>query len=211
MDFPPELTDHPRYRVERFLGRGGMGAVYQARHRQMDRKVALKVIRPHLLQHDAAVTRFRQEVKLAGKLDHPNIVRAHDADQAGTLYFLVMEYVEGTDLAHYLKQHGPLPVAEACDLILQAARGLQHAHEQGLVHRDVKPSNLLRTPAGQIKVLDFGLARLVRVEDGPAGTEATGQGVVLGTPDYIAPEQTYDSRRADARSDVYSLGCTLVG
>ncbi|HMF16132.1 MAG TPA: protein kinase, partial [Gemmataceae bacterium] len=158
-DEPFELADHPRYRVVRLLGQGGMGAVYLAEHRHMGRSVALKVINPDLLNHPRSLPRFQQEVRAAAKLDHPNIVAAYDADHAASLHFLVMEYVEGQNLADYLDEKGPLPVALACDIIRQAALGLHHAHERGMVHRDIKPHNLMLTPTNQVKVLDFGLAR----------------------------------------------------
>jgi WD40 repeat protein/tRNA A-37 threonylcarbamoyl transferase component Bud32 len=201
------LAQHPRYEIIQLLGRGGMGAVYLARHKVMDRSVALKVISPQYLDNPQAVARFRREVQSAAKLAHPHIVTAHDAEQAGDLHFLVMEYVEGTDLARLLKQQGPLPVAEACEYTRQAALGLQHAFEHGLTHRDIKPHNLMLTAQGVVKVLDFGLARLVR--PGASASELTGENVVMGTMDYIAPEQAQDSRTADTRSDIYSLGCTL--
>src|SRR5262249_13387753 len=143
-EVPEELTRHPRYRVLRLLGQGGMGAVYLAEHRRMGRAVALKVINPRLLSHPGALSRFQQEVRAAARLDHPNIVAAHDADQADSLHFLVMEHVEGQNLADYLGGKGTLPVAEACDIARQAALGLQHAHERGMVHRDIKPHNLMR-------------------------------------------------------------------
>jgi eukaryotic-like serine/threonine-protein kinase len=143
---PPELVDNPRYHVLVFVGRGGMGAVYRAEHRRMERLVALKVIHPRLTSRPEAVERFRQEARAAARLAHPNIVTAHDADQAGGLHFLVMEYVAGTSLAERVAVRGPLPVAETCEYVRQAALGLQHAHEQGLVHRDIKPHNLMLTP-----------------------------------------------------------------
>jgi hypothetical protein len=204
---PPELADHPRFRVVRELGRGGMGVVYQAEHRMMERRVAIKVINRALLDHPDALARFHAEVKAAAKLAHPNIVAAYDAEQAGDLHLLVMEFVEGTDLAKVVARRGPLPVAHACVYVRQAALGLQHAFEQGMVHRDIKPQNLMLTPKGRVKVLDFGLARL-RSEHSQAGG-LTQQGAFMGTPEYVAPEQATDARAADIRADVYSLGCTL--
>jgi Leucine-rich repeat (LRR) protein len=215
-DIPPQLIDHPRYRVLGRISQGGMGAVYRAEHRHMERLVALKIIHPGLLRNPAAVPRFQQEMRAAARLRHANIVTAHDADQAGGLHFLVMEYVEGTSLAELVREHGPLPIADACSYARQAALGLQHAHEQGMVHRDIKPQNLMLQD-GVIKILDFGLARLAQTAEGPPMGEAvrrlsgplTGVGAMMGTADYIAPEQAADPRSADIRADLYSLGCTL--
>ncbi len=209
-EIPPELVDHPRYRIVNKLGSGGMGVVFQAEHRLMERPVALKVVNARLVDSDIAVERFRLEVKAAARLSHRNIVAAHDAEQAGNLHFLVMEFIEGTDLSELVRRRGKLPVLHACNYVLQAAHGLQHALEQGMVHRDIKPHNLMRTPKGTIKILDFGLARFAsqqRADGDESGL--TGDGMTLGTPDYIAPEQARDSRRADIRADIYSLGCTL--
>jgi hypothetical protein len=204
---PAELANHPRYRVLEALGAGGMGVVFKVEHRLMERVVALKVISRSLTDRPELVARFRQEVKAAARLSHPNIVTAHDADQAGDVHFLVMEFVEGESLDRLVEEQGPLPVEQACDYVRQAALGLQHAFERGMVHRDIKPHNLMLTSEGQVKILDFGLARFAS-ESRPAGglTEA---GQVVGTPDYMAPEQALDARRADVRADVYSLGCTL--
>jgi hypothetical protein len=205
-DIPTEFIAHPRYRVLGVLGAGGMGVVYKAIHRLMERVVALKVLNPSLTSRPGFAERFRREVKAAARLGHPNIVTAYDADEAAGRHFLVMEYVAGTTLDRVVAQRGPLPVGEACDLIRQAALGLQHAHERGLVHRDIKPPNLVLTPAGQVKILDFGLARIR--EEG-AGAVSHPSGTFLGTPDYVAPEQARDPGCADIRSDIYSLGCTL--
>jgi hypothetical protein len=204
---PPELLNHAKFRLLRELGRGGMGVVYEAEHTVMDRRVAIKVIKPSVLDHPDALARFHGEVRAAGKLNHDNIVRAYDADQAGNLHLLVMEFVEGVSLAQVVEQHGPLPVADACRYVHQAAVGLQHAFEQGMVHRDIKPQNLMVTPQGRVKILDFGLAR-VRSEGGQ-GQGLTRAGNVMGTPEYMAPEQATDARSADTRADIYSLGCTL--
>jgi serine/threonine protein kinase len=203
IDFAPQELIGP-YQILKRLGQGGMGAVYQARHVKLDKLVALKVLAPHLVDNSEALQRFEREMKAVGKLDHPNIVRAMDAGQAGQLHYLVMEYVEGTDLQRLVRANGPQPIGEACRLVRQAARALGYAHSRGLVHRDVKPSNLLLTAEGQIKVLDLGLARL-----GAASDSLTSSGASLGTPDYMAPEQWTDVRLVDHRSDLYALGCTL--
>jgi serine/threonine protein kinase len=158
-----------------------------------------------------AIDRFHHEVRIAAQLDHPNIVRAHDAAEARGLYFLVMEFVDGIDLSAHVAQGGPLPVAVACDYVRQAALGLQYAHERGLVHRDIKPSNLLVTKTGLVKILDLGLARLAGAIPRDAGRSPNGSDVsgLAGTPDYMAPETAQDSRCHDIRSDLYSLGCTF--
>jgi CheY-like chemotaxis protein len=221
---PDDLLGHPRYLILGRVGCGAMGTVFRAVHLLMDRVVALKVVRPELVGRPGAAQRFRREVRAASKLAHPNVVTAFDADRAGGTHFLVMEFVEGLNLDDLLRLRGPLPVAEACGYARQAALGLQHAHEKGMVHRDVKPHNLMLTPQGQVKILDFGLARFVSEAGGDAppaavpgegstapmgeqAGDAPGYGVV-GTPDYLAPEQL-DPQSADVRADVYGLGCTL--
>jgi serine/threonine-protein kinase len=190
------------------LGEGGMGQVFKARHRPMNRVVALKIIRKERLLSPDAVRRFYQEVQAAAQLSHPNIVTAFDSGQAGHQHYLAMEYVEGIDLAQLVRQSGALPVAAACEYVRQAALGLQHAHEKGLVHRDVKPGNLLLQQDGDkptVKILDMGLARLCGERD--KGLTQSGQ--LIGTPDYLAPEQALNSRAVDVRADLYSLGGTL--
>jgi formylglycine-generating enzyme required for sulfatase activity/serine/threonine protein kinase len=193
------------------LGEGGMGRVYKARQTRLGRDVALKVIRQQKLTHPAARGRFQQEVRAHGQLHHPNVVTAYDADQVGELHFVVMEYIDGTDLAKIVRARGPLPVPEACEYIRQAALGLEHAHEMGLVHRDIKPSNILVSRDGrQVKLVDLGLARVI--EDAPAGEAAgrlTQDGFVIGTPDFLAPEQARNPSGVDIRADVYALGGTL--
>lgn len=221
-DLPAQLEDHPRYRIIELIGNGGMGDVYRAQHRLMDREVALKLINQDLVNNTHAVDRFRREVRAAASLAHPNIVTAYDAEQVGDVHFLVMEFVDGTDLSSVVQQRGPLPVAQACDYIRQAASGLQHAHEMGMVHRDIKPHNLMLSESGQVSVLDFGLAGFAAetvlleaeahgdaVHSGSVPLHLTKVGSVMGTPDYIAPEQARDAHSADIRADIYSLGCTL--
>jgi len=191
------------------LGEGTMGRVYKARQRRLKRVVALKVMHPASMSDEPAVQRFVREAEAVARLNHPNIIQIYDSDEVNGVRFLAMEFAEGTDLAHLIKDAGALPVGQACELIRQTALGLQHAHEQGLVHRDVKPSNLLVTPQGIVKVLDLGLARLTETAGAPQNLTLTTHGAAMGTPAYLAPEQAMDARTADARSDIYSLGCTL--
>src|SRR5262249_36087000 len=194
------------------LGEGGMGQVFKARHRVMRRLVALKLIRKERLLNPRAVRRFQREVRAAAQLSDPHIVLALDADQVGSSPFLVMEYIEGAaDLARLVKGSGPLPVEQACEYIRQTALGLQHAHQRGLVHRDIKPANLLLTADRKlVKILDMGLARLDHPSaDGDGSSTLTGEGTVMGTPDYLAPEQALEAHTVDVRADLYSLGCTF--
>jgi serine/threonine protein kinase len=175
--------------------------------------VALKVIHPELLNNPEAVQQFQQEMRAVAQLDHPNIVRAVDADLVvGNMHYFAMEFVEGTDLNKMVSLSGPLPVAKACDCIRQAALGLQHAFERGLVHRDIKPGNLLLTTSGDlIKVLDMGLARLewFRKDDLSISTLSRQKASMMGSPDYLSPEQAVDPEHVDIRADLYSLGCTF--
>lgn len=195
------------YELLERLGVGGMGTVYRARHVALDRFVAIKVLKPGCFGAEEAAARFRREIRLAGQLDDPHVVRAYDARTIEGTQFLVMEYVDGWDVHKLVERVGPLAVTDACEVIRQAADGLQSAHAIGLVHRDIKPSNLMLSRSGQVKVLDLGLARLA--DSTSASQAVTVAGMVMGTPDYIAPEQVLDSRRVDIRADIYSLGCTL--
>jgi serine/threonine-protein kinase len=236
-----ELILGPYVILER-LGEGGTGQVFKARHQMMKRIVALKVIRKELLSEDEVVLRFQREVQLVSQLTDVNVVRAYDAGPIGGAYCLVMEYVEGIDLGRLVRQQGPLQWEQACDHIRQAALGLQHIHERGLVHRDIKPPNLIVTamqstarpsavpvatvvpdqqvtpapacapshPWGIVKILDLGLARLPRAVSGEATNLITPtRAVMIGTPDYLAPEQALDFHKADIRADIYSLGCSF--
>ena len=203
-DIPNELGE---YRILQKLGEGGMGAVYKAVHTRLDKIVALKTLPASQKGNEWIESRFDREMKAIGRLDHPNIVHAYDAREIAGTRFLVMEYVDGMDLWAVVDRCAPLAIADACELARQTALGLQAAHEQGLVHRDIKPSNLMLTRQGQVKILDLGLARF-REGWTPAG-ETTSAGQIMGTADYIAPEQVSDSHNVDIRADIYSLGCTL--
>jgi len=230
------------YRLLEPLGEGGMGQVYKASQIRLNRKVAIKVIAPHLIGDEQAFKRFQREAEAAARLTHPNIVVIHDFDCDGSIWYLVMEYVEGTDLAGLVKQRGMLGIREACIYIQQTAEGLQHAHDAGLIHRDIKPHNLLLTwpkeavtkrssgsismssllrtvgeknRASQshenaiIKILDLGLARIQGPESEDSMSRLTRTNALLGTPDYISPEQSREAHSVDGRADIYSLGCTM--
>ena len=204
---PMFLGELGEYRLLRKLGEGGMGTVYKAVHARLDRTVAIKVLPKDRMKSEQAIARFQHEMKAVGQLVHPHIVQATDAGEAGGVLFLVMEFIDGVDLSELVRRSGPLQIANACRLICEAAIGLEYAHQRGLIHRDVKPSNLMLSCEGRTKILDFGLA-LLTVEQ-PTGEERTPTGQIIGTADFMAPEQATDSHAVDVRADVYSLGCTL--
>ncbi len=210
-----------QYRVLDQIGRGGMGRVFRAEHRTMGRIVALKVLAPDLLRTDRAQEMFLREVRAAAQLVHPNIVTAYDANEIDGRYFLVLEFVDGPNLEQLVRQQGPLPIGQACDYVRQIAHGLQCAHLLGMVHRDVKPANILvqrrgvnGDEVGLVKISDFGLARLHNPKtaddfDSHPCTILTKDNTVMGTPDYLSPEQARNLHKTDIRSDLYSVGCTF--
>src|SRR5436305_2193445 len=192
-----------RYEVEELVGAGGMSSVYRAHDRLLDRKVALKVMHSHYGEDPEYVERFRREARSVAALSHPNIVTVIDRGDHDGRQFLVFEYIEGENLKRLIERRGPGPVATALELAMQIARGLSFAHQQGLIHRDVKPQNILLNGDGRAKVTDFGIARSLDVQHGMTQT-----GTVLGTSDYIAPEQA-QGQRVDEHTDVYSLGVVM--
>lgn len=197
-----------KYKLLEHLGTGGMGSVYLCEHILMRRRVALKVLPADRVSDPVILERFYREARAVAVLDHRNIVRAYDIDRDGDMHFLVLEYVDGSPLSQIVEKFGPLPIDRAVNFVTQAADGLQHAHEAGLVHRDIKPGNLLLDRLGTIKILDLGLARFFD-DDGGQITRKFEVNSVLGTADYVAPEQAIDSSNVDIRSDIYSLGVTF--
>jgi serine/threonine protein kinase len=206
----PAKIEFPGYELIKELGRGGMGVVYLAKNIEMDRLEVLKVLSDRLLNHAGAEQRFRQEIRAVSKLNHPNIVTSYNFLRTPTNIAFAMEYVQGSDLHKYIQKQKQLPIGLACSLARQIAAGLQHAHEKGLVHRDIKPSNAMLYKSDgklQLKILDFGLAKATS-EKGDT-KDLTQDGTMLGTPEYMAPEQMLNAAKADIRADIYSLGCTL--
>jgi serine/threonine protein kinase len=196
-----------KYKLLGEVGKGGMSAVYLAEHVLMRRRVAIKVLPKSRVKDSSYLERFRLEARAVAKLDDPHIVRAFDIDNEGDTHYIVMEYVDGKDLHRLVADGGPLDPDTAADYIAQAATGLAHAHDKNLIHRDIKPANLLVDRSQTVKLLDLGLAKLT--EDDQTSLTLANDENVLGTADYLAPEQALNSHSADQRSDIYSLGCTL--
>ena len=194
------------------VGQGGMGMVFKARHRKLGRLGALKILPPSFTRDRGAVMRFRREFEAAARLKHVNLVAAFEADEDRGVHYLVMDFVVGINLDRVVSEHGPLPVPEAVDYLIQSARGLEAAHENGIIHRDIKPGNLMLDRGGTVRVLDLGLARIVDASNPFSKTVAgrlTQSGTYMGSIDYMAPEQAEDAHSADHRADIYSLGCTF--
>ncbi len=223
-EIPAELANHTDYEIIRELGRGGVGVVYLAHNRLMARDEVLKVMGQHIVAQPGVLDRFLREIRAVARLRHPNIVSAYSAFRCGGSLVFAMEYVVGLDLAQMVKAKGPIAVRQACYYVHQAAVGLQYAHEEGMVHRDIKPANLMLShhrDRAVIKLLDFGIAKAASeqnaselgismpIENLDLGAHLTSTGEMLGTPDFIAPEQIKNPQSADIRADIYSLGCTL--
>jgi len=195
-----------RYVILDRLGAGARGRVFKAQHRLMGRVVAVKVIAPEIATRASSIARFHREMRLIGRLDHPNVIRAFDADRIGKLLYIVMEYVRGRSLDIVFQEQGPLAPADVVNYMEQAVRGLGHANDRAIIHRDIKPSNLLLSEQGQVKVLDLGLSALMEADR--TASFATAAGFVVGTLNYMSPEQC-TGIDIDGRSDLFSLGCTM--
>ena len=191
------------YEIQRELGRGGMGVVYKAHEQSLQRVVALKVLLAHLARDTAFVKRFLHEARAVARLNHPNVVTIHTVGQHGGTYYIAMEYVKGRSLAEIIRAEGQIDVRRALDIAAQSAKALAEAHKQGIIHRDIKPHNIMVDEAGLVKVMDFGLARAAQ-----SSTHLTATGAQLGTPRYMSPEQC-QGKPLDPRTDVFSLGVTL--
>jgi serine/threonine protein kinase len=197
-----------KFKLLERVGVGGMGQVFLCEHMFMKRRVAIKVLPPAKAEHPAALGRFYREARAAGQLEHPNIVRTHDIDQDGNLHFIVMEYVDGTNLLDLVKKFGPMDIGRAVSYVRQTALGLEYAFKNGIIHRDVKPGNVLVDRKGVARVLDMGLARFFKDQSDNLTVKYDDK-IVLGTADYVAPEQVANSHSVDVRADVYALGATL--
>lgn len=191
-----------RYQVLSELGRGGMGIVFQAYDKQLKEQVAIKLLSPLLSTDQEALERLTREVSLARRVTHPNVIRIHDLSEVNGLHYVSMEYFGGTNLKEHLKRSGPLSLLSAYQILSQVCDGLEAAHSQGVIHRDLKAQNIMIGASGQIKIIDFGLARSMRLE----GMTATG--LIMGTPEYMAPEQVA-GKHVDERTDIYALGVML--
>ena len=191
-----------KYQIRQEIGRGGMGAVYRAYDPGLEREVAIKVLAPHLTWESHFVDRFRREAQMVAALNHPNIVIIHAIGEQGGFHYLVMDLVVGEPLSTLIRRHGPLPPAQVARILSQVADALDYAHSRGLIHRDVKPGNILVDSEDRVTLTDFGIARAVE------GTRLTMTGMSLGTPQYMSPEQIVGNP-VDARTDVYSLGVVL--
>ena len=193
------------------LGEGGMGTVFRARHKRMRRIVALKVLNPEIQENPDHLQRFQREIETLARLNHPGVIQAYDADFGPSGFFLVLELVEGSDLDGIVRKHGPLPVSEAIDAMIQSAKALQYVHDQGMVHRDIKPQNLMRNRQGDIKVADLGLVRLTEAESADDHNKQglTQQFTIAGTLEFMATEQAENTSGVDNRADIYSLGCSF--
>ncbi len=212
-DLPAGLRDHQRYRIIRRIGHGGMGQVYLAEHRMMGRTVVLKTIRLDSAENPALVERFHREVRASAKLSHSNVVAVYDAEHSADTLFLAMEYLQGEDLLSVVRRTGRLDGPTACIMLRQATAGVKHAHDRGVIHRDIKPNNLFLVRGeesigpGVVKVLDFGLAKVL--QDAGVYQYGTPAGFAMGTIGFMSPEQATDTRSAGIQADIFSLGRTL--
>jgi serine/threonine protein kinase len=191
-----------RYQILQEIGRGGMGVVFQAYDKQLHEQVAVKLLSPFLSHDSEALERLKREVSSARRITHPNVIRIHDIGEAGGLHYVSMEFFAGTNLKDYVRQQGALSVMQVHQILLQLCDGLEAAHSQGIVHRDLKSQNVIVNRAGQIKIIDFGLARTAHLD----GMTATG--LIMGTPEYMAPEQVA-GKKVDERADIYALGIMM--
>ncbi|MDB2687542.1 protein kinase [Mariniblastus sp.] len=203
-ELPKEFGD---YKIVRPIGYGGMGSVYLGRHAKLDRQVAIKILAKHQRWNDVMHERFETEMRVVGKLNHPNIVVAYDARDVDDVAVLVTEFIDGLNVSELMRRKGRLEIDEACAIGAKICSALTYIGQKNLVHRDVKPSNIMVSTEGQVKLLDLGLTRLQSTDDQPADHTATGQ--AIGTPDYVSPEQIKDGRNVDYRADLYGLGCTM--
>ena len=198
-----------RWKIIERLGEGGMASVYKAHHLILDKVVAIKFLHRHLCSNPNSLRRFQQEGQAAGRLDHPNVIKVQDcAVTDDGRVFLVMDYLQGHSLSDKLKQDGPLSAEGALDLFIAVAEGLKHAHSNGVLHRDLKPSNVMVTDENEIKIVDFGIAKVLRDDGQPSLQNLTKTGEIFGSPSYMSPEQCL-GQTVDARSDIYSMGCLM--